>query len=368
MKGLRDNERTMTMPVLFALLLFLPLSLGLKYLAGAPSLWIFLSSAIAIAILAEWIRRATEQLAEHAGPAIGGLLTVTFGSIAELVLALFVLVSGKTAVVQAQITGSIIGTSLFGLGLAIIIGGATRERQTFNTAKAGLLSTLLILVVIALMLPAVFDYTGRIEGHGSNLRVTDEELSLGASAVLILLYVANLVYTLITHRDVFAAGEPRGKASWSLGTSLGVIGAATVVIAVEAEMVSGALTETAEVLHLSPLFIGVIVLGLVGTIADLLAASWFAHQDKMGLVLNICISSAIQVGLVVAPLLVIISWLMGHPMNLVFSNPLHLFAIAGTALIVNAIARDGETTWFEGVLLLGVYVLLGLAFFFTGAA
>lgn len=151
--------------------------------------------------------------------------------------------------------------------LAIIIGGATRERQFFNTAKAGLLSTLLILVVIALLLPAVFDYTGRIQGHASNLRVTDEELGLGASAVLIVLYVANLAYTLTTHRDVFVASEPRGKARWSLGTSLGVIVAATAVIAVEAEMVSGALTETADVLHLSPLFIGVIVLGLVGTIA-----------------------------------------------------------------------------------------------------
>lgn len=300
------------------------------------------------------------------GPAIGGLLTVSFGSIAELVLALVVLASGETAVVQAQITGSIIGTSLFGLGLAIIVGGATRERQTFNSEKAGLLSTLLILVVIALLLPAVFDYTGRIEGHAPDLRVTDEELSLGASAVLLVLYVANLAYTLITHRDVFASVEPRGKASWGLGTSLGVVVAATVVIAVEAEMVSGALTATAGALHLSPLFLGVIVLGLVGTIADLFAASWFAHQDKMGLVLNICISSAIQVGLVVAPLLVIISWLMGRPMNLVFSNPLHLFAIAGTAFIVDAIARDGETTWFEGLLLVGVYVLFGLAFFFSG--
>jgi Ca2+:H+ antiporter len=354
--------------VVYVLLLFVPLSLGLKYLAGAPSLWIFVSSAAAIAILAEWIRRATEQLAERAGPAIGGLLSVTFGSIAELVLALFVLARGETAVVQGQITGSIIGTSLFGLGLAILIGGATRERQTFNTAKAGLLSTLLVLVVIALLLPAVFDYTGRIEGHGSVLRVTDEELSLGASVVLIVLYLANLAYTLITHRDAFASAEPGGGASWSLGISLGVIVAATALIAVEAEMISSALTEAANALHLSPLFMGVIVLGLIGTVADIFAASWFARQDKMGLVLNISISSAIQVGLVIAPLLVIISWLMGRPMNLVFSNPLDLFAIAGAALIVNAVARDGETTWFEGLLLLGVYALFGMAFFFTGPA
>lgn len=358
----------MTKVILYVLLLFVPLSLGLKYLAAAPSLWVFTSAVIAIAVLAEWIRRATEQLAERVGPAIGGLLTVSFGSIAELVLALFVLASGETAVVQAQITGSIIGTSLFGLGLAIVIGGASRERQTFNPKRAGLLSTLLVLVVIALLLPAVFNYTGHIEGHARDLRVTDEELSLSVSAVLLLLYIANLVYTLITHRDVFAAEESRGKPSWSLRSSLAVIVASTVAIALEAELVSGALTETAGALHLSSLFLGVIVLGLIGTIADLFAASWFAHKNKMGLVLNICVGSAIQVALVVAPLLVIISWFMGRPMNLVFSNPLHLFAIAGTALIVNAIARDGETTWFEGLLLLGVYVLFGLAFFFTGPA
>lgn len=363
---IQDRRCDVTTLVLSLLLLFVPLSLGLKYLVGAPSVWVFVAAVVAVASLAEWIRRATEQLAERVGPAVGGLLTVSFGSIAELVLALFVLASGETAVVQAQITGSIIGTSLFGLGLAIVIGGATRERQTFNHKRAGLLSTLLVVVVIAMLLPAVFNYTGQIGGHPRDLRVTDEELSLSVSAVLLFLYVANLVYTLITHRDVFAAEESRGKASWSLKSSLAVIVAATVVIALEAELVSGALTETAGALKLSPLFLGVIVLGLVGTIADLFAASWFAHKNKMGLVLNICIGSAIQVALVVAPLLVIISWFMGHPLNLVFSNPLHLFAIAGTALIVNAIARDGETTWFEGLLLLGVYVLFGLAFFFTG--
>lgn len=358
----------MSPSALYILLSFIPLSLGLKYLAGASPLWIFVSGAAAIAVLAECIRRATEQLARRMGPAIGGLLTVSFGSIAELVLALFVLASGETVVVQAQITGSIIGTSLFGLGLAVVIGGATRARQTFDTAKAGLLSSLLILVVIALLLPAIFDYTDRVEGQAAQLVVDDESLSLVVSAVLLILYVANLGYTLITHRDVFVGAEPSSEASWSLKASLAVIVGATVVIAVEAEMVSATLTATGNALHLSPTFLGVIVLGIVGTIADLFAASWFAHQDKMELALSICIGSAIQVALVVAPLLVILSWAIGHPMNLVFSNPLHLFAIAATALIVNSIARDGETTWFEGLLLLGVYILLGLAFFFTGTA
>ncbi|NPU13156.1 calcium/proton exchanger [Bradyrhizobium sp. 83002] len=349
-----------------ALLLIVPIAPALHYLVGAPQLWIFFAAAAAIAVLADWVRRATEQVADQVGPAIGGLLNISFGSLAELILAIFVLTSGKADVVRAQITGSIIGTSLFGLGLAIVVGSIGREKQLFKRERAGQLSSLLILAVIALLLPAVFDYTGRSSTASGRLVVTDEQLSIGVSIVLIALYAANLVYTLITHRDVFASDEPRGsKASWSLLASLAVLVTTTAVIALEAHLVSGALEATSESSGLSPLFLGVIILSLVGTASDLFAASWFARQGKMGLVLNICVGSAIQIALVVAPSLVLISWLIGQPMTLVFSSPLDLFAIVGTAFIVNAIAADGETTWFEGVLLVGVYVLFGLAFFFV---
>ena len=186
------------------------------------------------------------------------------------------------------------------------------------------------------------------------------------SIVLLALYAANLIYTLVTRRDVFASDEPRGSTgAWPLFVSLSVLITATAIIALEAHLVSGALEATSDKLGVSPLFLGVIVLSLVGTASDLFAASWFARQGKMGLVLNICAGSAIQIALVVAPSLVLVSWLIGQPMTLVFSNPLDLFAIAGTAFIVNAIAADGETTWFEGVLLVGIYILFGLAFFFV---
>jgi Ca2+:H+ antiporter len=331
-------------------LVFIPISAALKYLVGASPLLVFASSALAIAVLAEWVRRATDQLADRVGPAIGGLLSVSFGSIAELVLALFVLMRGEAAVVQAQITGSIMGT------------------RRFSPERAGLLSTLLILVVIALLLPAVFDLSGRMSGQRMTLGITDEELSLSVSVVLLLLYLANLAFTLVTHRDVFAKDKDGAEADWSLPFALAVLVGATAAIAFESEMLSGTVTKAAGTLHLSPMFLGVIVLALVGTAGDLFAASWFAHEDRMGLVFSICIGSAVQMALVLAPLLVIISWALGRPMTLVFSNPLHLFAIASTALIVNAVARDGETTWFEGLLLVGVYVLFGLAFFFTGPA
>ncbi|MFL5257513.1 MAG: calcium/proton exchanger [Rhodopila sp.] len=347
-------------------LLFVPVSLILEYVVHAGPVWVFLTSAIAVAALADWIRRATEQLSERAGSAIGGLLNVSFGSIAELALALFVLAQGDVAVVKAQITGSIIGTSLLGLGLAVLVGGATRDRQTFNRANVGLLSTLLFLVVIALLLPAIFDFTAR--AGMPDTTGTDERLSIGASAVLLFLYGANLVFTLITHRDIFAGDEPRAEAEWSLLRSLAVLIVATVVVALEAELVSDAISATAEQIHVSKIFLGVIVLALVGTSADLFAAVAFARQDKMSIVFSICIGSAIQMALVVAPLLVLLSWLIGHPMNLVFDNLLDLFAIAGTAFVVRAIAADGETTWFEGLLLVGVYALFGLGFYLVAPA
>ena len=268
--------------------------------------------------------------------------------------------------VKAQITGSIIGTSLLGLGLAIVVGTLGREQLRFKRERAGLLSSLLILAVIALLLPAVFDLAQRTLSGAP--RVTDEiDLSLGVSVVLIALYAANLVYTLVTHRDVFAPDEPREtEGAWPMMVSIGVLVVATALVALEAEAVSAALEATAASLGLSDIFVGIIVLALIGTASDLVSAAWFARRGKVGLALSICVGSSIQVALVVAPLLVIASWLIGKPITLVFSNPLDLFAIAGTAFIVNAIAGDGEATWFEGVLLIGVYVLFGMAFYFVG--
>lgn len=364
-RGLAAALASLKLPL--GLLLLVPVAPVLKYLLDAPPTWVFLAGAVAVAVLADWVRRSTEHLAEHVGPAIGGLMTISFGSLAEVILAIFVLMEGKVDVVRAQITGSIIGTSLFGLGLAIVVGSIGRERQHFKRERAGQLSCMLILVVIALLLPAVFDLAERSRTGPSRLAVTDEQVSIGVSVILLALYGANLLYTLVTHRNVFASDEPHGTGrAWPLWAAVGVLVAATAAIAFEAELVSGALEATAGSLGLTQTFVGIIVLALVGTAADLFAAAWFARQDKIGLAINICIGSAIQVALVVAPVLVLVSWALGKPMTLVFDNPLDLFGIAGAAFIVNAIASDGETTWFEGVLLIGVYVLLGTAFFFIG--
>ena len=348
---------------LLALLVLVPLSLVLVVLHAA-ALFVFATSAAAIIPLGAWIRRATEQIAERAGPAIGGLLNVTFGNAPEFILALFVLRSGNTGVVKATITGSIIGNSLLGLGLSILAGSWGREKQTFNRERAGLLASLLILSVIALLLPAMFDYAEGSLASTARVRMLDERLSLGVSIVLILVYVANLFYTLVTHRDIFATPE-KGKPTWSLAMALTVLAAATVAVAVEAELVSNALEPTANRLGLSLFFLGVIVLPLVGNAAEYASAFYFARRNRMGLVMSISVGSSIQIALMTAPALVLGSYVLGHPMDLVFGHPLELMAIAGSAFVVNAIALDGETTWFEGVMLVAVYALFALAFFFA---
>jgi Ca2+:H+ antiporter len=355
------------------LLLFVPLSLLLEHVVHAPPPWIFAAAIVGIIPLAEWIRRATEELAETVGSAIGGLLNVSFGNAAELIIAVFVLRAGHAEVVKAQITGAIIGNSLLGLGLAIVVGTWGRDRLTFSRERAGQLGSLLMLAMIALLIPALFDYTERAHLPQAEALVLDERLSLGVSVVLIAVYVMNLVYTLVTHRDVFAgaveederASDGTPKAHWSARKAVLVLVAATAVTAVQAELVSSNLEHTASGLGLTPFFLGITVLAVVGNAAEYISAVYFARQNRMGLVMNITVGSTIQIALLVAPLLVIVSYLIGKPMDLVFANPLELMAIAGVAFTVNAIAHDGETTWFEGVMLLAVYLLLGIAFFFV---
>jgi Ca2+:H+ antiporter len=345
------------------LLLFVPISVVLAYGLHAPSPWIFTTAILGIIPLAEWIRRATEQVAHRAGSAIGGLLNVTFGNLAELIIALFILHAGNVEVVKAQITGSIIGNSLLGLGLAVVVGSWGKNKQTFKPQRASLLSSLLILSVIALLLPAFFDLA-EIGKHAPNRILSDERVSLGVSVVLILVYVANLIYTLRTHRDVFALDDEAHTDAWPLWKSMGTLIGATAFVALEAELVSGALEETSKGLGISTFFLGMIVLAIVGNIAEYNSAVYFARRNRMGLVMTITAGSTIQVALLTAPVLVVASQFMTHRLDLVFSNPLELIAIAATAFAVNSIAQDGETTWFEGVLLLAVYVILAVAFFY----
>lgn len=365
------------------LLLFVPVALAMKYLFHAPGLWVFFAGILAIVPLAEWIRRATENVAHRVGSALGGLLNVTFGNAAELILAIFVLLDGAQDVVKGQITGSIMGNSLLGLGLAALVGGFKQGRQKFDRQKAGTLSSLLILSSIALLLPALFDYTERGLFADRNRALLDQRLSLGVSVVLILVYAANLVYTLRTQHGTFdlpaeeaesdispeAAShgqkDEHAEEAWPLKKSISVLLGATVATTFMAELVAGGLESAAAQLHVSEFFLGVIVLAVIGNFAEYVSAVYFARKNDMSMVTTITVGSTIQIALLTAPLLVLISFFLGKPMNLVFSNPLELIAIAGTAFIVNAIAQDGETSWFEGLLLIAVYIVFGIAFYFV---
>lgn len=352
------------------MLVLIPISLVLAFLVNSSPVWVFLSSLLAIVPLAVWIRRGTEQIAFRTGPAIGSLLNISLGNAAELVLALFVLSAGHAEVVKGQITGSIIGNSLLGLGLAIIVGTWGKQNLKFNRDNAGLLSTLLMLVLIGLLLPAIFDFTERDIIKAPNAIALDETLSLAVSIVLILLYIGNLIYTLVTHHDVFSTKSEENEKlpeeqghRWSLGKSLLILFSATAVTALEAELVSGALEETAGMIGVTTFFLGVVILAVIGNAAEYVSAVYFARKGDMDFVMPITVGSTVQVALFVAPVLVLVSYMMGKPMDLVFNNPIELVAIAAVAFAVNAISKDGEVTWFEGALLLGVYILLAIAFF-----
>ena len=355
--------------ILWLMLLFIPISLVLEFVLHASATLVFVTSILAIVPLAVWIRRGTEQLAHSLGPSIGGLLNVTIGNAAELIIMIFVLTAGNADVVKGQITGSIIGNSLLALGMAVLVGTWQRKKLNFNRDNAGQLSTMLTLVLIGLLLPAVFDFTERNLVDAANAAALDENLSLVVSVVLILLYVANLVYTLVTHENVFSAGSEEtpleeGK-TWPVWLSLGIMLAATAITALEAELLSGALEEAAVQMGMSVFFLGVVVLAVVGNFAEYISALYFARKGDMSLVMSITVGGTIQVALFVAPMIVLVSYFIGSPMNLVFANPIELVAIAGVALIIEAISKDFEVTWFEGALLIGVYVLLATAFFFV---
>jgi Ca2+:H+ antiporter len=318
--------------------------------------------------------RATEELAERAGPGIGGLLNVTFGNAPELIIALFALGSGLHEVVKASIVGSIMGNILLVLGAAMLAGGYNRERQLFDRTAAGAQSSMLLLAAAALIMPAIFEL---VEGKGLpkpgaeivNYDSTVEMLSAIVACVLIASYVAGLFFSLKTHRDLFnpAAAdddEPEeGHELWSTRKSVAALALAGVAVGGMSEILVGSISEAAASIGLSEFFIGVIIVAIVGNAAEHWVAVSVAMKDKMDLSVNIAVGSSAQIALFVAPVLVLLSFVLGpHPMPLVF-NGFELGGILLAILIANHVTQEGESTWYEGVQLLAVYAVLAVAFF-----
>jgi Ca2+:H+ antiporter len=340
-------------------------------IAGAAAGAVFAAAALGIIPTAALMGRATEELAARSGPGIGGLLNVTFGNAPELIIALFALGQGLQEVVKASIIGSIIGNILLVLGAAMLFGGLKRDKQTFSRTSASVQTSMLLLAAAALVMPAIFEL---VEGKGLpqpgaevvHYGSTVEHLSLAVAIVLIATYVAGLFFSLKTHRALFNPEyEDEDTWGWSTRTSVLALAGAGVLVGVMSEVLVGSIEEASHAVGLSEFFIGVIVVAIVGNAAEHWVAVLVAMKDKMDLSVNIAIGSSAQVALFVAPILVLASFFIGpHPLALVF-NGFELGAILIAILIANYVTQDGESTWFEGVQLLAVYAVFGLAFYFA---
>jgi Ca2+:H+ antiporter len=348
------------------LLVFVPVAFFLNYTGGADTL-VFGAAALAILPLAGLMGRATEELAVRTGSTIGGLLNATFGNATELIIAFFALSAGKFDVVKASITGSIIGNMLLVLGLALLLGGLRFPRQKFNPHVAQVTASLLVISMIAFLVPALFDVTETTLGvNPATALIKDTQLALAVSIILILLYAANIVFSLVTHRNLLSPHEDAHEtvAAWSTPIALAVLLGATVMVGFMSEILVGSLEGFTAALGLSEFFVGIIIIPIVGNAAEHSAAILFAMKNKMDLAVGIALGSTVQIALLVAPILVILSFIIGKPMTLVLHNPLELATLVGGVLIGNSVARDGETNWLEGLMLLGVYAIVAVAFFF----
>jgi Ca2+:H+ antiporter len=349
------------------LLIFVPISVVLELMHASPIL-IFASAALSIIPLAGWMGKATEHLAEKLGQGIGGLLNATFGNAAELIIALMAMRKGLYEVVKASITGSIIGNVLLVLGLSILLGGLKFPKQAFNKTAASLGSTLLLLSAVALLMPGTFHLLVR-----GTSGAHEQDLSLEIAVVLFITYILSLIFTLRTHSHLYTGGvdeedelEAIGAHGWSQKRSIATLLVATALVAVMSEFLVGAVEEASKTLGLTEVFVGVILVAIIGNAAEHSTAVLMALKNKMDLALNIAIGSSLQIALFVAPVLVFVSYLFGKPMNLLFT-PLEVLAIVASVLIVAMISQDGESNWMEGVLLLAVYVILGLTFYWLPA-
>lgn len=348
------------------LLVFVPISVALELGHGSP-LAIFITACLAIIPLAGLMGNATEELSKHLGPTVGGLLNATFGNATELIITLFAIQRGLLEVVKASIAGSIIGNILLVLGAAVFAGGLRYAHQTFNQAAAAMHASMLVLAVTALLVPAFFIHVhpGPLTGEEAGRA---EALSLWVAAILILVYLAGLIFSLRTHERYFTTGEELDEAPpiWSKRRALSVLAIATAGVALDSEFLVGAVEPVTERLGLTQMFIGVIIVPIIGNAAEHATAIVMAMRNKMDLSLQIAIGSSTQIALFVAPLLVFISLAMGHPMNFLF-NSFELTAIALAVAIACVISLDGETHWLEGLQLLAAYLIIAVAFFFVKA-
>ena len=349
----------MLRPSVYWLLVFVPVSLVFEFVLKQP-VAIFATSCVAILPLAALLGRATDELAIHSGPRVGGLLNATFGNITELIITILLVAAGEFTVVKASLIGSIVGNLFLVLGASILAGGLRFREQEFSVRSAGVHSSSLLLAVAALLMPAIFVNT--------TPSTPSQRLVISAvvAVVLIVLYGAALLFTLVTHVHLFRAPASDEQADWSFRRAILVLLLAAIVVGVESEFLVGSLEPTVHALGLSKVFVGLVIVAIIGNAAEHASAVFFAIRNKMDVAVEISFGSSTQIALFVAPLLVFVSLAIGRPMDFVFSG-LEVVAVALATIIVAAIVVDGRSNWLEGAQLLGAYVIIATTFFFVGA-
>lgn len=345
------------------MLLFVPISI-VMYFMKAPPIWMFVVSCLAIVPLAGLMGTATEELAKYQGASIGGLLNATFGNATELIICIVALQKNELAIVKASLIGSIIGNILLVLGLSILLGGIKHKVQKFNITVAQSHATMLAMAAVALLIPALFVRSvPGLKETAANSQIL--ELSIGVAIVMIVLYIGSLVFSLYTHERLFKAAEdcPEDPPSWSQRNAILVLIAATIAIAFESELLVGGIEPVVTSWHLSKLFVGIIIVPIIGNAAEHSTAVLMAMRNKMDISLNIAVSSCTQIAMFVVPVCIFISLIVGHPLTVLFSN-FELIAVSAAVFIAILISWDGQSQWLEGAQLLATYVIVALAFYF----
>ena len=342
----------------FAILLaFVPITVILHYLNLSP-IFIFFLSTLAIMPLAKYIGESTEELAIHTGPALGGLMSATFGNATELLISVFAIKAGLVEVVKASITGAIIGNLLLVLGFAMFIGGLKHKKQEFNKTASLASASTLLLTVIALVIPAIFLQTA--PEIGKNII---QELSVFVSIFMILIYIASLLFTLFTHKHLYTEEVGKYDGKWSIIKSVLILLTATGLVAWMSEILVGSIEPVVAKFGWTELFIGVIFVAIIGNAAEHTSAVMMALKNRMDLALQISIGSATQIAMFVAPVLVLFSLFFKNNMSLIF-NTFELIAIVLSVMIANLVVEDGESNWLEGLQLMMAYAIMAVAFFF----
>ena len=352
-------------PSLNWLLVFLPLAVWAEHAHPESHRFIFLAACLAIVPLAAVLGHATEDLAARSSEGLGGFLNATFGNAAELIIGIVAMKAGNIDIVKASLTGSIIGNLLLVLGTSFLAGGIRHKVQEFNRIGASSQATTLSIAVIALLVPAGFHAV-------RSSRITQElewALSLAIALVLLLAYFFSLVFSLRTHPMLFASEEasPGPEESthteepWSITKSVAFLAGSSALIAWMSELLVGSVEQAALAMGMSQIFVGVIVVAVVGNAAEHSTAILMAMKNRVSLSLGIALGSSIQIAIFVVPLLVLLSYVIAaQPMDLVFSRA-EIIAVVFAVFIVNQIAAEGKSTWFGGVQLLVVYAIIAIS-------